>query len=188
MSDGTSTTMEVRLNARLPSVQRGDRYEDPLAYWLEVQFPGSRVTGGGTLRSREGEPLVCGIDAEVVGEPDAVEDAVVEYLESLGAPRGSTVALTGRAPRDLGTTEGVGLYLARHGLPEEVYAENDINEFLDSLNDAVDGFGVLQAFWEGPEWTAVYVYGPSAQALVDIITPLVADHPLAQGHRLDRIA
>ena len=69
-----------------------------------------------------------------------------------------------------------------------VYAENDITEFLDSLNDAVDGFGVLQAFWEGPDWTAVYVYGPSAQALVDIITPLVADHPLAQGHRLDRIA
>ena len=33
MTDDT-TTLEVRLNARLPSVQRGDRYEDPLAYWL----------------------------------------------------------------------------------------------------------------------------------------------------------
>ena len=69
-----TTTLEVRLNARLPSVQRGDRYEDPLAYWLEDRFPGSRVTGGGTLRSREGEPLVCGIDAEVVGDPDEIED------------------------------------------------------------------------------------------------------------------
>lgn len=187
MTDGT-TTMEVRLNARLPSVQRGDRYEDPLAYWLEDRFPGSRVTGGGTLRSREGEPLVCGIDAEVVGDPDAVEDAVVEYLEALGAPRGSTVALTGRAPRELGTVEGVGVYLARHGLPEEVYAEHDVNEFLDALNDAVDGFGVLQAFWEGQEWTAVYVYGPSALALTEIVAPLLADHPLAQGSRLERIA
>lgn len=187
MTDDT-TTLEVRLNARLPSVQRGDRYEDPLAYWLEDRFPGSRVTGGGTLRSREGEPLVCGIDAEVVGDPDAIEDAVVEYLEALGAPRGSTVALTGRAPRDLGAIEGVGLYLDRHGLPQEVYAEHDVNEFLDTLNDAVDGFGVLQAFWEGPEWTAVYVYGPSAQAITDIIAPLVADHPLAQGARLERIA
>ena len=187
MTDDT-TTLEVRLNARLPSVQRGDRYEDPLAYWLEDRFPGSRVTGGGTLRSREGEPLVCGIDAEVVGDPDAIEDAVVEYLEALGAPRGSTVALTVRAPRDLGAIEGVGLYLDRHGLPQEVYAEHDVNEFLDTLNDAVDGFGVLQAFWEGPEWTAVYVYGPSAQAITDIIAPLVADHPLAQGARLERIA
>ena len=173
MSDGTSTTMEVRLNARLPSVQRGDRYEDPLAYWLEVEFPGSRVTGGGTLRSREGEPLVCGIDAEVVGDPDAVEDAVVEYLESLGAPRGSTVALTGRAPRDLGTAEGVGLYLARHGLTEEVYAENDVNEVLDALTPMLatsDGTlivlstpagkrGIFYTLWTegGPEWQRLTV-------------------------------
>lgn len=187
MVDG-STTLEVRLNARLPSVQRGDRYEDPLAYWLEDRFPGSRVTGGGTLRSREGEPLVCGIDAEVVGDLDEIEDAVVVYLESLGAPRGSTVALAGRAPRELGEVEGVALYLDRHGLSDDVYAEHDVNEFLDALNDAVDGFGVLQAFWEGPEWTAVYVYGPSAQALADIVAPLLADHPLAQNSRLDRIA
>jgi hypothetical protein len=187
MTDGT-TTLEVRLNARLSSVQRGDRYEDPLAYWLEDRFPGSRVTGGGTLRSREGEPLVCGIDAEVVGDPDAVEDAIAEYLESLGAPRGSTVALAGRAPRDLGTIEGVGLYLARHGLPDEVYADNDVNEFLDTLNDAVDGCGVLQAFWEGPDWTAVYVYGPSAEAIIDSVVELVATHPLAQGSRVERIA
>ena len=72
MSEET-TRLEVRLNARLPSVQRGDQYEDPLAYWLEDRFPGSRVTGGGTLRSREGEPLVCGIDADVIGDLDAVE-------------------------------------------------------------------------------------------------------------------
>ena len=103
-------------------------------------------------------------------------------------------------PRPLMWTRDPGFYKGYKGkrvivsgstvlpIPEEVYAENDINEFLDSLNDAVDGFGVLQAFWEGPEWTAVYVYGPSAQALIDIITPLVDDHPLAQGHRLDRIA
>ncbi|HET7902552.1 MAG TPA: hypothetical protein VFL59_15320 [Candidatus Nanopelagicales bacterium] len=187
MSD-ESTTLEVRLNARLPSVQRGDRYEDPLAYWLEDRFPGSRVTGGGTLRSREGEPLVCGIDAAVVGDADTIEDAVVEYLEALGAPRGSTVALAGRAPRELGTVEGVALYLDRHRLPEEVYAENDVNEFLDALNDAVDGSGVLQAFWEGPEWTAVYVYGPSAEAISDSMLDLVAAHPLAHGARLERIA
>ena len=187
MSDGT-TKLEVRLNARLPSVQRGDRYEDPLAYWLEDRFPGSRVTGGGTLRSREGEPLVRGIDADVVGDPEEIEDAVAAYLEALGAPRGSTVALEGRAPRELGTTEGVALYVDSTTLPAEVYAAHDVNEFLDALNDAVDGFGVLQAFWEAPDWTAVYVYGPSAQAITDAMAELLATHPLAQGSRLERIA
>jgi hypothetical protein len=181
-------TLEVRLNARLPSVQRGDRFEDPLAFWLEERFPGSRVTGGGTLRSREGEPLVSGIDAQIVGTADVVEDEVVAFLEALGAPRGSTVALAGRAPREVGKVEGVALYLERHALPEEVYAANDINEFLDLLNANAEGVGVLQAFWEGPDATAVYVYGPSADAILDAVAPLIAAHPLAQASRLERIA
>ena len=42
---------EVRINARLQPVHRGDRYEDPLAFLLERSFPGSAVTGGGTLVS-----------------------------------------------------------------------------------------------------------------------------------------
>ena len=31
-SGGAHGVLQVRINARLPSVQRGDRYEDPLAY------------------------------------------------------------------------------------------------------------------------------------------------------------
>ena len=42
----TTTPLEVRLNARLHAVQRGDRYEDPLAFWLEHRFPGSKVLAG----------------------------------------------------------------------------------------------------------------------------------------------
>ena len=183
-----TTKLEVRLNARLPAVQRGDRYEDPLAYWIEGRFPGSRVTGGGTLRSKDGEPLVCGIDAEVEGDLDEIEDAVVELLESLGAPRGSTVALEGRSPRELGDVEGVALYLDSRGLPAEVYAENDVNEFLDDLHDALDGFGAIQSFWEGHDWTAVYVYGPSAQAIADVVAPYAEAHALGAGARVERIA
>ena len=48
---GAAAILEVRINARLQPVHRGDRYEDPLAFLLERSFPGSAVTGGGTLVS-----------------------------------------------------------------------------------------------------------------------------------------
>ena len=185
--DGTSN-LEAFLNARLPGPQRGDRYEDPLAYWLESRFPGSRVTAGGTLRSPEGEPLSCAVRAEVVGDAAEVLDATADLFERLGAPRGSRLVVDDLPARDIGTAEGVAVYVDGHGLPAEVYAEHDINEFLDALHERVQGHGVLQAFWEGSLETAVYAYGASVQDLVDAISPLLAEHPLAENSRIERIA
>ena len=183
-----TTNLEAFLNARLPGPQRGDRFEDPLAYWLEARFPGSRVTAGGTLRSPEGEPLSCAVRAEVAGAPDDVLDAAAAFLESIGAPRGSRLVVADLPPRDIGTTEGVSVHLDGRGLPPEVYSEHDINEFLDALHDVVQEHGVLQAFWEGPQETAVYAYGPSAIDIESAVSPFLAEHPLAQNSRVERIA
>jgi hypothetical protein len=193
-SDGMSSgarshaLLQVRINARLPSVQRGDRYEDPLAYWLESTFPGSRVTGGGTLRSPEGEPLSCGIDAEVVGDADQVVHDVVGFLEELGAPRGSSASIVDGAYRPFGSSEGLAVYLNGTDLPAAVYAAHDVNEFFDRLHEAIQGTGALQAFWEGQATTAVYAYGPSYDAMHDAIAPLLASHPLAEKARVLQIA
>lgn len=194
-NDGSATAapgehrlLQVRINARLPSVQRGDRYEDPLAYWLESRFPGSRVTGGGTLRSAEGEPLSCGIDAEIVGDADEVLDAVVGFLDEIGSPRGSTATVIGGGHRPFGLAEGLAVYLDGTSLPAEVYASHDVNEFFDRLHEAVSGHGSLQAFWEGSSTTAVYVYGPSYADMLASIAPLLAAHPLAAGSRVVQIA
>ncbi len=115
MADG-ATILDVRLNARLPSVQRGDRYEDPLAYWIEGAFPGSRVTGGGTLRSPAGEPLSCAVRAEVVGDAGAIEDAVADFLDGLGAPLGSSLTVGERTAREFGVQSGFAVYLDGEGL------------------------------------------------------------------------
>ncbi len=184
----TASVLEVRINARLRSVQRGDRYEDPLAFWLENHFPGSRVTGGGTLLSGDGEPLSCAVTADITGDADVVLDALVEFLDEIGAPRGSSATLTGGRSRDFGSAEGLALYLNGTELGPEVYADNDVNEFLDDLHASVSPFGTLQAFWEGPKATAVYIYGPSADAIREAMVPLLASHPLAQHSRLEQIA
>ncbi len=185
---GTTSALEVRINARLHAVQRGDRYEDPLAFWLEQRFPGSRVTAAGTLLSADGEPVSCAVRAEVVGDPAEVRDAVVAYLEELGTPRGSTLLVDDLEPREFGTTEGLALYLDGTGLPAEVYAGHDINEFLDDLHEALGGTGALQSFWETTHTTAVYLYGRSAEEMRSSVQELLGTHPLARNSRLEQIA
>jgi hypothetical protein len=169
-------------------VQRGDRYEDPLAYYLEASFPGSRVVGGGTLLSTEGEPLSCGIDADVLGAPDDILDGVATFLDELGSPVGSSATIDGLDPRTFGRNEGLALYLDGTGLDPAVYEAHDINEFLDQLHESLGASGTMQSFWEGPTETAVYMYGPSAESIREAIAPLLATHPLARSSRLVQIA
>ena len=80
---GDAAILEVRINARLQPVHRGDRYEDPLAFLLERSFPGSAVTGGGTLVSGDGEPLSCAIEATVVGDRTYLGRTRVDRLQAL---------------------------------------------------------------------------------------------------------
>jgi len=176
--------LEVRINARVQPVHRGDRYEDPLAFLLEREFPGSSVTGGGTLVSGDGEPLSCAIEAQVVGDPVHIAAAVIELLEAQGAPRGSSLGIDHDDARFFGTTDGLGLYLDGVGLPDEVYAANDVNELLDRLHIALAETGSLQSFWEGPTETALYLYGPSGAAMREALADLLATHPLAENARL----
>lgn len=185
---GTTSALEVRINARLHAVQRGDRYEDPLAFWLEQHFPGSRVTAAGTLLSADAEPVSCAVRADVVGDPTEVRDAVAAFLDHLGTPRGSAVIVDGLDPLPFGTTEGLALYLDGSGLPPEVYAAHDVNEFLDEVHEALGGTGTLQSFWETEHTTAVYLYGPSAEDMRAALAELLDAHPLARNSRLERIA
>ncbi len=185
--DGDDVVLEVRLNARLGPVQRGDRYEDPLAYFLEARFPGSVVTGGGTLLSTLGEPLSCRVDAHIVGDPADVLEATVGFLDDVGAPRGSTARVDRLPEREFGTTDGVAVYLNGKDLSDEVYATHDVNELLDDLQDSLGDTGGLQSYWEGPDDTAVYLYGPSAELMLIRVSDLLAKHPLAQMSRVEPI-
>lgn len=181
---GPAARLEVRINARLQPVHRGDRYEDPLAFLLERAFPGSAVTGGGTLVSGEGEPLTCAIEADIVGDHEEIAEAVVRLLEAQGAPRGSSLVIDQGEATLFGSTDGLALYLDGAGLAPEVYADNDVNVLLDHVHIALADVGSLQSFWEGPVDTALYLYGDSADAMHIALADLLATHPLAGNHRM----
>jgi hypothetical protein len=86
------TTMQpisayAQLNARIMPLDRGERYEEPLAEALaENGF--AAITGGGTMQSKEGEIEYCGIHPDLFDVPKGVP-FICDFLAQRGAPRGS---------------------------------------------------------------------------------------------------
>jgi hypothetical protein len=176
--------MSITLNARLRPLDRGTRYEVPLAEMLGTSMPGSRVTGAGTPLSAEREPLVSDIDLDIEGgAPQAIE-LVTGTLEAAGAPKGSRARLDEGGPVPFGVTEGLAIYLNGIDLPGKVYASSDINDLIAALTGRLGTEGDMQSWWQGPRETALYLYGPSAARMTELIADVLARSPLAQRCRI----
>lgn len=180
----------VHLNAKLMPIERGERFEDPLDKQLKKAGYGE-VTGAGTGQEpKTGEIAFSGIDVELT-DLDAGIPFLTQALEKLGAPKGSRLEFS-RNGQDIkhpfGLLEGVGIYLNGTDLPPEVYQTSDINKVIDRVQAAIKGKGTAQDFWEGPTETALYLYGPSADAMLAAIKPVLDSEPLCQKARTVRIA
>ncbi|MEV4510320.1 hypothetical protein AB0K00_15300 [Dactylosporangium sp. NPDC049525] len=174
----------ITINARLRPLDRGERYEDPLEEALDAKAPGSHIGGGGTLLSAEGEPTVSDVDLDVAGDAGAVLALTIATLEAAGVPKGSKVRLDDDEPITFGVTEGLAVYLNGTDLPGEVYERNDVNDLIAALLDALGTEGELQSYWEGPQETALYLYGPSAGRMSELIAGVLERFPLAQRCRV----
>jgi hypothetical protein len=76
------------------------------------------------------------------------------------------------------------LYLNGTDLPGEVYATNDVNDLIQQLHQRLGDQGSMQSWLQGPRETALYLYGPSAARMRELVHDVVASHPLAQRSRL----
>jgi hypothetical protein len=176
--------MSITLNARLRPLDRGARYEDPLQEAIVTAVPGSHVSGGGTLLSAEREPLVCDIDLEVAGDAREVLALVTGVLDAAGAPKGSQARLEAGDTVPFGVTEGVAVYLNGTDLPAHVYASGDVNDLIAALLERLGAEGDMQSWWQGPRETALYLYGPSAVRVTELITGVLARYQLAERCRV----
>jgi hypothetical protein len=178
------TYLTIKLNSRLRPLDRGDVFEDPLQEVLDKHAPGTVISGGGTLLGPDGEPTQSDVEIDLEGDPQAGLKTVIEALESLGAPKGSTASLGEADPVAFGRYEGLGLYLNGSDLPDNVYIDNDVNELIGTLVERLGADGAMHSYWEGPRETALYLYGPSAQRMRELIADVVDSHPLAHQSRL----
>jgi len=174
----------ITLNARLRPLDRGSRYEDPLEEVLAAQAPGCSVTGGGTQLGADREPVFSDIDLDIEGDPEAVRGLVIATLEAAGAPKGSRAELEGGQAVFFGVSEGLAIYLNGTDLSDEVYADSDGNAVIAALNERLGPEGSVQSYWEGPRETALYLYGPSAARMADMIVDVLARFPEAERCRI----
>jgi hypothetical protein len=151
---------------------------------LEDRLPGCEITGGGTLLTAEREPANCDIDLDLEGDAEAALSLVIATLEASVAPKGSRARIDEGEPIPFGTTEGVAVYLNGTELPDEVYEFGDINELVGALLTRLGTEGHMQSYWQGPRETALYLYGPSAARIGELIADVLERFPLAQRCRV----
>src|SRR5437868_5292169 len=119
----------AQLNARIMPLDRGERYEDPLADALAENGLGE-ITGGGSLQAENGEIQYCGIDIDLFDVAKAVP-FICDFLARCGAPKGSKLQYEHGGSKievPFGSLEGLAIYLNGTDLPDEVYQKCDINE------------------------------------------------------------
>jgi hypothetical protein len=178
--------VEVTIWEPILPLDRGERYEDPLATALHEHGLGE-VTGGGTRLTAEKEISLINIDLDLANLDVAVP-LVKKVLVSARAPAGSELRYQ-RGGQEIvetfGTCEGLAVYLDGVGLSDAVYDECDINELADQILEVLIPLGgEMRGAWMGPTETSIYLYGPSADEVFEALEPILTAYPLCQNARV----
>jgi hypothetical protein len=177
----------ARITEHVEPIERGERYEDPLAAFLNEHGLGD-VTGGGSQLNADGEIEFADVEVELVNLDDAVTK-LVQQLEAMGAPFGSSIqfpAESGREALPFGKYEQLTIYLDGTGLPPTVYESLDFDRLYSELGERIsrEADGQARSVWTGPTETAVHLAGPRADALEQVVNAMWNTVPVFQNARL----
>jgi hypothetical protein len=177
----------ARITEHVEPLERGDRYEDPLAAFLNEHGLGE-VTGGGSQLNANGEIEFADVELELVNLDDAITK-LVQQLEAMGAPFGSSIQFaqeSGREALPFGKYEQLTIYLDGTGLPPTVYESLDFDRLYRELGEAVgrEADGQARSVWTGPTETAIHLAGTKADALEQVVNAMWNTVPVLQNARL----
>jgi hypothetical protein len=178
----------ARLNDRAQPLDRGDLYEDPLHEHLQQTGIGE-VTGGGTQLMALGEIEFCDVEIEVSEASESTIATIAARLDELGAPKGSRLIVQGTDhERPFGRLEGLAVYLNGTDLPAHVYQECDVNFVYEEFNRLLGDQGSIHSHWQGPNETALYMYGASFEQMRAALAAFMSEYPLCAQARCVQIA
>ena len=162
-------------------LDRGDRYEDPLQAALEAAGAGE-VTGGGSLLGEDGRIEFADVEIAVADLGPAL-DLVISTLERAGAPAGSAILVGDEVVREFGTQQCLAIHLDGVSLPDEVYAELDFDQVVADI-ESLAGEDSYRGFWQGPEETGIFFFGPDAEEMFARVEPKLRELPIGQNARV----
>ena len=172
----------ARVYEGIGPMDRGERYEDPLQAVLDSARAGE-VTGGGSQLSENGEIAFADVEIQLANLDGALQLAV-DALERAGAPQGSEIlGDDGRVLREFGRMQCLAIYLDGTSLPDEVYATLDFEDVVSRIG-ALAGPDSFRGFWQGPEETGLYFFGPDAEVMFANVEPLLRELPIGQNARV----
>ena len=175
----------LQLNAKLQPFHRHD-LEDLIDEFLSEEGLGS-TSGGGTLMSKEGEIEYCDIEIELNNTFQAVEK-LLQKLEEVGIPKGSKL-YNEDFSQEVGTLEGLALYVNGTDLPKEVYETSDVNVVFDSVSEILKDVLVFTSYHQGSNDTVLYFYVKgSFMEAKEQIKDFIASYPLCEKCRIIQIA
>ena len=172
----------LNINAKIMPMDRGDVFEDPIDEFLQSTGLGE-VDGGGTLMSESGEIENCDVEIYLHDGSEENIGKLYDLVTDIGVPKGSFL-ISENDRKEIGELEGLALYLNGTDLDEEVYKTNDINHLFSELVRLLGDEYNYHSYWEGPEETALYFYGPSFDQMKDLISEFVEKYPLCEKSRL----
>ncbi|MCM1099872.1 MAG: hypothetical protein NC079_05340 [Clostridium sp.] len=174
----------LHLNARFQPKHRFE-LEDALQEIFQKENAGE-ITGGGTSLKENGEIESCDIEIDFEDSGKDLE-WLVDLLNAIGIPKGSVLRGI-EPPINVGTLEGLAIYMDGTGLAEEIYQSCDINYVIEQLEQAVSGIGHMYSYRELSEFTALYFYGTSFSVMKEKMHPFISSYPLCQNCRIEKIA
>ena len=174
----------INLNARLQPIHRGEFFEDLFEEVLAHHGIGT-VTGGGTLQKPSGE--ICNCDIEINIRKNQVSN-FLSFLNKVDIiPKGSKLEYDDNNV-EIGSAEGLALYLNRNELSEEVYKNNDVNILIGELEASLGDTGQWLSYWEGGMEIGLYYYGKSFIEMKEKMSYIIQSHPLCEKCRIEHIA
>jgi hypothetical protein len=173
----------ARVYEHIEPIDRGDRYEDPLQAILDTAKAG-RVTGGGSQLGDLGGIAYANLELELANL-DEVLGIVTAALEKAGAPQGSELIHVpdGRVLREFGKQQCLAIFLDGTSLPDEVYANLDFEALVAELGVAA-GENSYRGFWQGPQETGMFFFGPDADTMFARVEPVLRRLPIGQNARV----
>ena len=171
----------ARLYEHIEPIDRGERYEDPLDAVLEAGGLG-RVTGGGSQLNELGGIDFVDLEIELANLDEGVT-STIKALEAAGAPVGSEILHDDKVLREFGTLQCLAIFLDGVSLPDDVYANLDFDAVITRLGEAA-GPGSFRGFWQGPEETGLFFFGPDAEAMFRNTEPVLQAIPIGQNARV----